>query len=117
MKYLYLILFVLMFCGCDKEQYLGDLDSHEQIPMYKPTGTNQAYIYEERLADLNHVKCHIIGTINGYEVNRFCYVQHGYINIGSLDKFPEFECYMKVSVILNNHVICYIKENKKIFHN
>ncbi len=117
MKYLYLILFVLIFCGCDKEKYLEDLDPYEQIPIYKTMATNQAYIYEKRLAYLGYVKCRIIGTIDGYEVNRYCYIRHGYLNIGSLNTFPEFEYYMDVSIILNDHVICYIRENKKIFHN
>jgi len=117
MKYLYLILFVLIFSECNKEEYLGDLDPHEYTPTQEVKYVSHAYIYDERLASLSYKKCHIIGTINGYEVNRACMVQKGYINIGSMNLYPENECYVEITVMLDKHPICYIIEKKKIVHN
>lgn len=114
MKYLFSILLFFMLVSCQKDYHLGD--EAEEIPtQQKPTPSRQSYIYDERIANLTYPYCHIIGTIDGHEVNRQCDVKKGFIHIGSSNQYQEGEYKVALTLIRHQQVILHILDTKQIY--
>lgn len=106
-----LIFFLLFFCSCEKNDYLGNDQNNEKY--HSSLQGKDVYIYEETLSNVSLDKCYIIGTINGKEVNRGSNIKNGFVKIGT-DRLYENECQIEMTVLIKDKKIAFIKGKKKV---
>ena len=107
------ILFLsLLFCSCYSNEYLeDDYTSIIQI-------SNNVYIYDDKLSNLNVDSCQIAGVLNDdYFINRRCKLIRGNLEIGTRNSFRESEYDVHIRVYVADTLYTSITGHKKILYN